>query len=114
MGRLPEHIARRLRLPVIAAPMLRVSGVELVTACCRAGVIGSFPTANARTVEQLDEWITAIKAGLGPDDAPWAANLIIRNPRMAEDLAVLVRHRCELVITSVGSPVAAIPPAVGL
>lgn len=29
---LPETILRRLRLPVIAAPMLRVSGPELVIA----------------------------------------------------------------------------------
>jgi len=33
-GGLPERIARRLRLPVIAAPMLRVSGPELVASAC--------------------------------------------------------------------------------
>ena len=48
--RLPEHITARLRLPLIAAPMLHVSGVELVSAACRHGVIGAFPTANARSV----------------------------------------------------------------
>ncbi len=44
---LPEAIQRRLRLPLIAAPMLRVSGLELVIAACRSGVVGAFPTANA-------------------------------------------------------------------
>ena len=49
--------AARLRLPLIAAPMFLVSGPALVTAACRAGVIGSFPTANCRTVEELDAWL---------------------------------------------------------
>src|SRR5882757_3927783 len=34
----------RLSLPLIAAPMFLISGVELVVAACRNGVIGSFPT----------------------------------------------------------------------
>ena len=33
--RLPDPITRRLRLPLIAAPMLNVSGVDLVVAACR-------------------------------------------------------------------------------
>ncbi len=104
---LPEAIAGRLRLPLIAAPMLRVSGPELVSAACAAGVIGAFPTANARTPAELDEWLTQIERTAG---APYAANLIVRSPRFAEDLQVLVNHGVELVITSVGSPKAAVGP----
>ncbi|WP_447412622.1 hypothetical protein, partial [Clostridium perfringens] len=52
-------------LPVIAAPMFLVSGVELVAAACANGVIGSFPTANCRTPEQLDGWMTEIADRLG-------------------------------------------------
>ena len=52
----------RLRLPLIAAPMFRVSGVDLVVAACRNGVIRAFPTANCRSVEELDAWLTAIAA----------------------------------------------------
>jgi nitronate monooxygenase len=33
----------RLSLPLIAAPMFLVSGVDLVVAACRNGVIGAFP-----------------------------------------------------------------------
>ena len=40
-----------LQLPVIAAPMFLVSGLALVQACCRSGIVGSFPAANARTVD---------------------------------------------------------------
>ena len=110
---LPENITRRLRLPVIAAPMLRVSGPDLVIAACRSGVVGAFPTANARTVEELDQWLRRIAealVGAEQPTAPYCPNLIIRQPRFADDLACLVRHRVEIVITSVGSPAAAIGP----
>lgn len=110
---LPETIQRRLRLPLIAAPMLRVSGPELVIAACRSGVVGAFPTANARTVEELDQWLTEIEGALkesATPAAPYCPNLIIRQPRFKDDLACLVRHRVEMVITSVGSPAAAVGP----
>lgn len=109
---LPEGIRRRLRLPVIAAPMLRVSGPELVIAACRAGVVGAFPTANARSVEELDGWLVGIAGALGPAGAaaPWCPNLIVRQPRFRDDLACLVRHKVEMVITSVGSPAPAVAP----
>ncbi|WP_433575790.1 NAD(P)H-dependent flavin oxidoreductase [Nocardia brasiliensis] len=101
-----DRIRRRLRLPIIAAPMFLVSGPELVLAACRAGVIGAFPTANARSSAELGEWLGQIRAGLGPTDAPVAANLIVHksNPRLADDLAVLQELPTDLVITSVGSP----------
>ena len=110
---LPAAIADRLRLRLIAAPMLRVSGVDLVTAVCRSGAIGAFPTANARSVEELDAWLTRIErdvAELGRPAAPHCPNLIIRQPRFKDDLACLVQHKVELVITSVGSPAAAVAP----
>lgn len=103
----------RLHLPLIAAPMFLISGVELVVAACSHGVIGSFPTANCRSVEQLDAWLSEIDTRLqrqsdasGRAMAPVCANLIVHrsNLRLADDLAVLLRHAPELVITSVGSP----------
>lgn len=102
--------ADRLTIPAIAAPMLGVSGVDLALAACRAGVVGAFPTANARTIEQLDEWLTILDAAQSPTTAPYAPNLIIRQPRLPEDLACLARHNVELVITSVGSPAAVVGP----
>ena len=50
----------RLSLPLIAAPMFLVSGVELVVAACRNGVIGAFPTVNCRQTEELDAWLGEI------------------------------------------------------
>jgi nitronate monooxygenase len=99
-----------LRLPLIAAPMFRVSGVDLVIAACRAGIIGAFPTANCRSVDELDAWLTAIRAAGAT--APWCANLIVHksNPRMHADLTTLLRHQPRIVITSVGSPADVIGP----
>ncbi|GAC1378556.1 MAG: hypothetical protein NVSMB48_00220 [Marmoricola sp.] len=106
-----ESICARLTLPLIAAPMLRVSGPEMVVAACSAGVIGAFPTANARTTERLDDWCADIKTRLtGRHSAPACANLIIRQPDLAAHLDVLASHSVEIVITSVGSPAAVVGP----
>ncbi|MCX7204072.1 MAG: nitronate monooxygenase [Burkholderiales bacterium] len=109
----------RLRLPLIAAPMFLVSGVDLVSAACNAGIVGSFPTANCRSAEQLDHWMTEIgqridsaQQASGRVAAPVCPNLIVHrsNTRLADDLAVLLRHKPELVITSVGTPTPVIGP----
>jgi len=98
------RFAGRVKLPLIAAPMLRVSGTALVAACCANGVIGAFPTSNCRTVGELDHWLSELSDKLTPDDAPVCPNLIMRSARLAEDLDCVIRHGVELVITSVGSP----------
>ena len=111
--KLPASFASRLRLPLIVAPMFHVSGVDLVTTVCGSGAIGAFPTANARSVEELEHWLSRIEHDLAKLDrptAPHCPNLIIRQPRFKDDLACLVRHKVEIVITSVGSPTAAIKP----
>jgi nitronate monooxygenase len=109
----------RLSLPLIAAPMFLVSGVELVVAACRNGVIGAFPTVNCRSPEELDGWLGEIEQRLRTDSdasgkpvAPVCANLIVHrsNARLAQDLQVLLRHRPEIVITSVGSPAPVLAP----
>jgi nitronate monooxygenase len=103
----------RLSLPLIAAPMFLVSGVDLVVATCRNGVIGAFPTVNCRSAEQLDDWLGDIQDKLrrhseqsGKAAAPICPNLIVHrsNARLDQDLKVLLRHKPEIVITSVGSP----------
>jgi nitronate monooxygenase len=82
-------------------------------------VIGSFPTVNCRTPEQLDAWLTEIGERLHRHDdetgkraAPVCPNLIVHrsNARLAQDLQVVLRHAPELVITSVGSPAPVLAP----
>jgi nitronate monooxygenase len=109
---LPASISSRLSLPLIAAPMFLVSGPELVIAACRNGVIGSFPTANCRTPEDLDQWLGRIRsetdaaAARGERVAPFCPNIIVHksNPRVPADLELVIKHKAELVIASVGSP----------
>lgn len=111
---IPTAFRGALRVPAIAAPMFLVSGPELVIATCKAGVAGTFPALNARPAAQFDAWLGEIDAALAaqraaaPDApcAPYGVNLILHpsNPRLAEDLATVVRHRVPFVITSLGHP----------
>jgi nitronate monooxygenase len=116
---IPDTLRSRLTLPLIAAPMFLVSGPALVKAACRAGVIGSFPTANCRTVEELDRWLVDMGDDLkraadetGRPPAPLCPNLIVHryNTRVPDDLAAVLRHKVEMVITSVGSPEPVLKP----
>lgn len=110
---LPEVLTRPLRLPVIASPMFIASGPQLVTAQCQAGVIGAFPTLNARPAELLDEWLHEIEesnaafAKANPDKpvGAVAANLIVHrsNNRIEADLETIVKHQVPIIITSLGA-----------
>ena len=102
----------RLTIPAIAAPMTGVSSPDLVIAACRSGVIGSFPTHNATTTAELDDWLRHIADAVTGTDAPVAPNLVVHrsNTRRDADLDCLLRHNVELVITSVGSPAPVIGP----
>src|SRR6185369_12907757 len=102
-----------MRLPVVAAPMFLISGPDLVIAACRSGIIGAFPTTNARTTQELDAWMLRIAAALaetGKPVAPWATNVITHstNQRLPHDLDLVARYRPPLVITALGSPKPAI------
>jgi nitronate monooxygenase len=98
-----------LRLPVIAAPMFLVSGLDLVQACCTAGIVGSFPAANARTLDELRDWLTQMQAfaQANPNAAPYAMNVILldkMNDRKAEELALAEEFKVPVLVTSVGDP----------
>lgn len=95
----------RLRLPLVAAPMFLVSGPELVIGCCNEGIVGSFPALNQRDSAGFRDWLDRIEAGLRPDAAPYAVNLIVHssNPRLQADLGLCVEKRVPIVITSLGA-----------
>jgi nitronate monooxygenase len=104
---LPGALARPLALPVIGAPMFLISNPALVIAQCKAGVIGTFPSLNARPIAMLEDWLTRIETALAaqPDAAPYGVNLIVHksNARLEEDLALCVRHKVPVIITSLGA-----------
>ena len=115
MTRLP--FLSRLALPLIAAPMLRVSGIELVSAACANGIVGAFPTPNARTLDELEAWLMRLRdeamqaRDAGRSVGPWCPNLIMRREPalLRAEIERFIAHRCEVVITSVGSPASVMP-----
>ena len=110
---LPPVLRDRLRLPVIASPLFIVSGPDLVIAQCKAGVVGSFPSLNARPLSQLDEWLARITEELAawdkanPDTpaAPYAVNQIVHktNNRLEDDVELCAKYKVPVVITSLGA-----------
>ena len=112
----PAHPLLRLfsnlRVPAIAAPMFLVSGPDLLKACCRAGVIGSLPAPNARTIEVLEQWLQEITSDFdaarleGVKPAPWLFNMIVHNTydRYPAELELVKRFQPPIVSTALGSP----------
>ncbi len=109
----PQELKRRLTVPVIGAPLFIVSNPDLVIAQCRAGIVGSFPALNARPAEVLDAWLQRITTELAAHDAahpgrpsaPFAVNQIVHksNDRLEHDVAMCVKYRVPVVITSLGA-----------
>ncbi|MCI3134130.1 NAD(P)H-dependent flavin oxidoreductase [Phenylobacterium aquaticum] len=110
---LPPILAERLRLPVIASPLFIISNPALVIAQCKAGIVGSFPSLNARPISQLDEWLAQITEELAdwdrknPDrpSAPFAVNQIVHktNDRLEQDIELIVKYKVPVNITSLGA-----------
>ena len=107
----PEFI-NELNIPAVAAPMFLISGPKLVLECCKNGIVGTFPALNQRTTDGFESWVIEIKeavaafeAETGKKAAPFGVNLIVHqsNPRVEADLAICVKHKVPLIITSLGA-----------
>ncbi|MEL7540832.1 MAG: nitronate monooxygenase family protein [Pseudomonadota bacterium] len=106
-------VLQNLRIPVIGSPLFIISNPDLVIAQCKAGVIGSFPSLNARPEAQLDEWLDRITTELAEHDAknpdrpsaPFAVNQIVHktNNRLEHDVEMCVKYKVPVVITSLGA-----------
>ncbi|MGP9809256.1 NAD(P)H-dependent flavin oxidoreductase [Halomonas sp. AOP12-C2-37] len=109
-----SRLTASLILPVIGSPMFIVSGPELVIAQCQAGIVGAFPTLNARPADVLREWLSHITQSLADYDkqhpespsAPFAVNQIVHptNDRLEHDIALCAEFKVPLVITSLHAP----------
>jgi nitronate monooxygenase len=110
---LPAILSGKLSVPVVAAPLFIISNPALVIAQCKAGIVGSFPSLNARPIAQLDEWLAEITEALAahnkanPDRpaAPFAVNQIVHksNTRLEQDLMLCGKYRVPIVISSLGA-----------
>ena len=101
-----QQIKSRLILPAIVAPMFLVSNPDTVISACKSGLMGSFPGPNARTSNDLRDWLVEITTALGPDDAPWAFNMITHSSygRFDEEIALVEEFKPDLVVTALGGP----------
>ena len=112
MSKLPA-IFSTMTFPVIASPLFIISNPKTVIAQCINGVVGSMPSLNARPLSQLDEWLAEITEALAAHDrahperpaAPFAINQIVHksNERLEEDMALCVKYKVPLIITSLGA-----------
>ena len=112
---LPEILQNRLSVPAVAAPLFIISGPELVIAQCKAGIVGSFPSLNARGEGEFEKWLIQITEELdaynqaNPENpaAPFAVNQIVHgsNNRLHEDLELCVKYKVPIIITSLGAKV---------
>ena len=102
---MPALFEGRLSVPAIASPMFIISQPELVIAECKAGVVGAFPSLNARPSGTFEHWLKRLRSELTDQDAPFAVNLIVHrtNARLDEDVALCVRYQVPMVITSLGA-----------
>ena len=112
MSKLPA-VLQNLPLPIIGSPLFIISTPALVIAQCKAGVVGAMPALNARPAEQLEEWLIEITETLAaynkanPDKpaAPFAINQIVHksNERLEHDMALCVKYKVPIIITSLGA-----------
>ncbi|RZT98072.1 NAD(P)H-dependent flavin oxidoreductase [Rivibacter subsaxonicus] len=106
-------ILQNLPLPIIGSPLFIISNPKLVIEQCKAGVVGSMPSLNARPASQLDEWLAEITETLAAWDrdhpeqkaAPFAINQIVHksNDRLEHDLELCAKYKVPIIITSLGA-----------
>jgi nitronate monooxygenase len=103
----------KLRLPAVGAPQFIIANPELVIAQCTSGIVGAFPALNARPQPVLEDWLVRMRDELAAYDeahpqapaAPFAVNQIVHktNERLEADVAMCVKHKVPIVITSLGA-----------
>ncbi|WP_274049878.1 NAD(P)H-dependent flavin oxidoreductase [Thalassomonas haliotis] len=106
-----QPLVEQLSLPVICAPMFLVSGMELVLAACKQGIVGTFPALNERTSDHFASWLHTLEQKLAKLRetqtyvAPYGINLVVHksNPRWQADLEHCVHAKVPLVISSLGA-----------
>jgi nitronate monooxygenase len=88
--------------------MFLISSPDLVIAAGKAGVLGVYPVANARTLADLEAGLQRIKGELAlvGRGNQWAINVIVHPTyaRFDAEIELLERFQPRLVITALGGP----------
>jgi nitronate monooxygenase len=111
---LAQDVRDKLTLPAFAAPMFLCSGVELATACCAAGIIGSLTRNHCRDLAELEAQLMAVTGALARiadrhptrKIGPLAVNIspTFGMDEMKAHLGVCRRYQVRIIVTSVGDP----------
>ncbi|MFA7441366.1 MAG: nitronate monooxygenase [Sphingomonadaceae bacterium] len=110
---IPQSIRDQLVLPAVCAPMMMVSGPELVTEACKAGLMAGLPAHNARDADELADWLGQIDGArktaqdkTGTGGGVLAVNLTAS--RAAEELeatlALCAQYDVRVIISAMGNP----------
>src|SRR5277367_1791336 len=96
------------------APMIIASGLDLVLASCRAGVIGAFSAGNPRAPDTFEAWLDLVSEAesralnAGETFAPWCVNLPAARQIASElrrsRLEACRKARAPLLLTNLGDP----------
>ncbi|MDB5453507.1 MAG: Nitronate monooxygenase, partial [Caulobacteraceae bacterium] len=106
---LDPTIRSSLALPAFCAPMTLVSGPDLAREAAKAGIVAGIPRHNARSREEFEGWLKAIRSDLdrfagenpGAPIGPLAVNLAGSLPldeTMAE-LAMFARYGVKIIVS---------------
>lgn len=92
-----------IKHPIIMAPMFLVSNTDMVIAAGKAGISGSIPALNFRTIDDFKNAINEIKKN---SSAPFGINLIVNKSNFLykEQLKACCELKVDYIITSLGSP----------
>ncbi len=106
MPRITTPLSEKLGLtyPIVCAPMFLVSNKEMIVAAAEAGILGTMPSLNLRTREELREALAWIRR---KTDKPFGINLTIKltDPeRLTHDLEACLEFEVPVLITSYGNP----------
>jgi len=89
-----------IRYPIFLGGMAHVSRAPLVAAVSEAGGLGIIGSGGM-SVETLGEQIALVR---GQTDQPFGVNLMLMDPNIDEQVAVVVRERVPVVTTGAGNP----------
>ncbi|MEM6293209.1 MAG: nitronate monooxygenase [Myxococcota bacterium] len=99
-------LSRKLGLtyPLVAAPMFIISNKEMIVAAAEAGILGTMPSLNARTLEQFEADLQWIRS---KTDKPFGINVTIglSDPeRLMKDVELCLEYEVPVLLTSYGNP----------
>jgi nitronate monooxygenase len=111
---LDPELKASLVLPAVCAPMTVVSGPALAREACRGGIMGALPRHNARSREEFESWLAAIRRDLDAHAArnphavigPLAVNIIARQAaeEISADVDLCMRYGVKYFISALGNP----------